>query len=319
MIQFGVKTSQAREYGDYATLRRVWLEAEKVGFSSGWLFDHFFELPSMGPSDEPCLECWTTLTALAAETKKLRLGVTVMCAAYRNPALLAKMASTLDVISNGRLEFGIGAGWAGVEHAAYGFPFEKPAVRVAKLREAVKIVKKMWLEDKASFEGKYYRIKDAVNNPKPVQKPHPPIWIGGGGEQLTLRVVAELADGCNFISLSPEEYMHKLEILRTHCAKVGRDVRSIRKSWQGRVLMARNQAELNEKTKKFVISPRGASGISSSEVAHNIIGTPEQCVEKINQYVDVGVSCFMLVFPEATRDLKCLELFSEKVMSHFKT
>ena len=113
MIRFGVKTSQARDYGDYAALRRVWLEAERLGFHSGWLFDHLFELPGAGPSLEPCLECWTSLSALAAETKKLRLGVTVLCATYRNPALLAKMASTLDVISNGRLEFGIGAGWAG--------------------------------------------------------------------------------------------------------------------------------------------------------------------------------------------------------------
>jgi len=136
MIRFGVKTSQASDYGDYAVLRKVWLEVERLGFHSGWLFDHLFELPRAGPSLEPCLECWTTLSALAAETKRLRLGVTVLCTQYRNPAILAKMASTLDVISGGRLEFGIGAGWAEVEHNAYGISFERPAVRIARLKEA---------------------------------------------------------------------------------------------------------------------------------------------------------------------------------------
>lgn len=310
MIRFGIKTSQAADYGDYSVLSKIWREADRLDFDSGWLFDHFFELPGRGPSTDPCLECWTTLTALAAETKKLRLGVTVMCAAYRNPALLAKMSSTLDVISQGRLEFGIGAGWAGIEHAAYGFPFDKPAVRVAKMREAIQIVKKMWTEEKASFQGRYYRIQEAVNNPKPVQKPYPPIWIGGGGEQLTLKAVAELANGCNFIGLSPDEYRHKLAVLETHCKKAGRNPQEVQKSWQGRVILAENEAELQEKLKRLVVTPQGA--------AQSIVGTPEQCVKKITQFVDMGVTCFMLNFPEATRDVKILEVFREKVMSQFK-
>ena len=310
MIRFGVKTSQAAEYGDYPTLREVWLEAERLGFHSGWLFDHFFELPGKGPSVEPCLEAWTALSALGAETKKLRLGITVTCVTYRNPAVLAKMASTLDVISGGRVEFGIGAGWASVEHAAYGIPFEKPAVRVAKLREAIRIVKRMWTEDKATYKGKYYTVMDAVCNPKPVQKPHPPIWVGGGGEKLTLRVVAELANGCNFISLSPEEYRHKLEVLEGHCSKVGRNVNEIQKSWQGRVLMAKDDAELKEKLQRFGMPPRDLQRA-------NIVGTPEQCVETIAQYVELGVTCFVLVFPEVTKNLGCLEEFREKVISRF--
>lgn len=315
MIRFGVKTSQAGEYGSYDALRRIWLEAERLGFDSGWLFDHFFELPGAGPSEEPCLEAWTTLSALATETKKLRLGITVTCVSYRNPAVLAKMASTLDVISHGRLEFGIGAGWAGTEHVAYGIPFDKPEIRVAKLKETIKIVKKMWTEDKASFEGKYYTIKDAVNNPKPIQKPHPPIWIGGGGEKLTLKVTAELADGCNFISLSPEEYRHKLEVLKAHCSKADRNVDEIQKSWQGRVLMARDDAELRDKFRKLRILPQDFDRAASS----NIMGTPEQCVDKIAQYVDVGVTCFMLSFPEVTKNLGCLEAFSEKIIPRFNT
>ncbi len=313
MIRFGVKTSQAGDYGNYDTLRRIWLEAEKLGFHSGWLFDHFFELPGAGPSKEPCLEAWTVLSALATETKKLRLGITVTCVSYRNPAVLAKMASTLDVISHGRLEFGIGAGWAGIEHAAYGISFDKPAVRVARLREAIKIVKKMWTEDKANFKGRYYTIKDAVNNPKPIQKPHPPIWIGGAGEKLTLRVTAELGDGCNFISLSPAEYKRKLEVLKAHCNKVGRHMDKLEKSWQGRVLMANNDAELRDKFRRLRISPQESDRV----ISNNIVGTPEQCIEKINQYVNLGVTCFMLSFPEVTRDLGCLKTFSEKIMPNF--
>ena len=307
MIRFGVKTSQARDYGDYDALRRVWLEAEKLGFHSGWLFDHLFELPGAGPSLEPCLECWTSISALAAETKRIRLGVTVLCATYRNPALLAKMASTLDVISNGRLEFGIGAGWAGVEHEAYGFPFDKPAIRIGRLRESVKIIRSMWTEEKTSFHGKYYDIEDAVNNPKPVQKPHPPIWIGGGGEGLTLKVIAELADGCNFIGLSPVEYSHKLDVLGEHCVKLGRKVDDIQKSWQGRILIARDEAELSEMKHKM----------GEIDEEHNIVGTPDHCVEKIREYTNLGVSCFMLVFPGATRDAGPMQLFSEMVMPEF--
>jgi F420-dependent oxidoreductase-like protein len=309
LIRFGVKTSQAREYGDYNVLRRVWLEAERLGFHSGWLFDHLFELPGVGPSKEPCLECWTTLSALAVETTRLRLGVTVICNNYRNPALLAKMASTLDLISCGRLEFGIGSGWAEVEHKAYGYPFDKPAIRIGKLREAVKIIEKMWTEEETSFHGRYYDVNDAVNNPKPIQKPHPPIWIGGGGEGITLKAIAELADGCNFIGLSPEEYRHKMGVLEAHCVKVDREFGKIQKSWQGRIMLAENEAELKEKCRRYSIS----------DASHNIVGTPEKCVERINEYTDLGVTCFMLSFPEAARETRCLETFSDKVMPEFNT
>lgn len=314
MIGFGVKTSQARDYGDYANLKKVWDEAERLGYNSGWLFDHFFELPQIGPADEPCLEAWTTLTSLAADTEKLRLGVTVLCAGYRNPALLAKMSSTLDVISHGRLEFGIGAGWAESEYKAYDYPFDTPSIRIAKLRETVIIIKKMWTEEKATYKGRYYTITDAINNPKPQQKPHPPIWIGGGGEQLTLKAVAQLADGCNFTSLTPDEYKHKLTILQAHCAKAHRNPNEIKKSWQGRVIIANDEAQVKEKLRRFIDTPQGAARATSS----NIIGTPEQCTQQIQQYAELGVTQFMLVFPEAPRDLRTLQLFGEKVMPHFK-
>jgi F420-dependent oxidoreductase-like protein len=306
-IRFGVKTSQARDYGDYDALRRVWLEADRLGFHSGWLFDHLFELPGAGPSLEPCLEAWTCLSALATETKMLRLGVTVLCNNYRNPAILAKMASTLDVISGGRLEFGIGSGWASVEHEAYGIPFEKPATRVRKLREAIRIIRLMWSEEKATYHGKYFSVDGAVNNPKPLQRPHPTIWVGGGGEGLTLRAIAELADGCNFISLSPEEYAHKLVVLQAHCEHYARDPGEIQRSWQGRILLAKDAGELREKQRRLNI-----------DSSHNIVGTPEECVKRIGKYTDLGVSLFMLVFPEATRSTGEMELFMDSVAPSFE-
>ena len=313
--EIGVKTSQGRLLGNYDNLRKVWVEADQLGFHSGWLFDHLFELPRFGPSHKPCLESWTVLSALSSETKALRLGVTVLCVSYRNPAVLAKMASTLDVISNGRFELGIGAGWAHTEHEAYGIPFGKPRERVERLEEAVTIITKMWTEDNPSFHGKYYSIHGAVCEPKPLQKPRPPIWIGGGGEQLTLRAVAKQADGCNFIGLSLEEYQQKLDVLTKHCDAVGRRIDSVRKSWQGSVVIGRNRAAVESKIQAAITS----GDASSSEIeSHSIVGTPEQCLQRIGEYVDLGVDRFMLSFPEVATDVSGLRLFGETVLPHFK-
>jgi len=313
--EIGVKTSQGRLLGRYENLRNVWVEADRLGFHSGWLFDHLFELPLFGPSREPCLEAWTVLSALSKETKQLKLGVTCLCVTYRNPAILAKMSSTLDVISGGRFELGIGAGWAKTEHESYGIPFGKPRERVQRLEEAVTIVKKMWTEDSASFQGKYYTVNGAVCEPKPVQKPRPLIWIGGGGEKLTLRAVAKLADGCNFIGLSPDEYKHKIEILTKHCDSIERRLSDVRKSWQGPVVIGGTSAEVKNKMELAV-----RSGDIRSEYAkdHTIAGTPEQCVQRIGQYVDLGVDRFMLSFPESATDLSGIRLFGEKVLPSFK-
>jgi F420-dependent oxidoreductase-like protein len=313
--EIGVKTSQGRLLGNYDNLRKVWVEADKLGFHSGWLFDHLFELPLLGPSHEPCLESWTVLSALSSETKSLRLGVTVICVSYRNPAVLAKMSSTLDVISGGRFELGIGAGWAQTEHEAYGIWFGKPRERVERLEEAVTIIKKMWTEENPSFQGKYYSINGAVCEPKPIQKPRPPIWIGGGGEKLTLKAVAKHADGCNLIGLSLEECEHKFEILTKHCDSIGRNISNVRKSWQGSVIIGRDTAEVKNKTQSAVKSGYASStGIES----HSIVGTPDQCVQRIGEYVDIGIERFMLSFSESATDLSGLRLFAEKVLPSFK-
>jgi alkanesulfonate monooxygenase SsuD/methylene tetrahydromethanopterin reductase-like flavin-dependent oxidoreductase (luciferase family) len=173
----------------------------------------------------------------------------------------------------------------------------------------------MWTEENPSFQGKYYSINGAVCEPKPLQKPRPPIWIGGGGEKLTLRVVARHADGCNFIGLSLDEYKHKLEVLTQHCDSIGRKISNVRKSWQGGVIIGRNIVEVKSKIESAVKS----GDVSGPDVeGHDIVGTPEQCIQQIGKYVDIGVDRFMLSFPESATDLSGLRLFGEKVLPNFK-
>jgi alkanesulfonate monooxygenase SsuD/methylene tetrahydromethanopterin reductase-like flavin-dependent oxidoreductase (luciferase family) len=229
--------------------------------------------------------------------------------------MLAKMSSTLDVISGGRFELGIGAGWAKAEHEGYGIHFGRPRERVQRLEEAVTIVKKMWTEDSASFQGKYYTVNGAVCEPKPVQKPRPLIWIGGGGEKLTLRAVVKLADGCNFIGLSLDEYKHKIEVLAKYCDYIGRRVSDVRKSWQGPVIIGRTSAEVKNKMERSI---RSGDIRGEDMEGHSITGTPEQCVQRICEYVDLGVDRFMLSFPESATDLSGIRLFGEQVLPRVK-
>jgi F420-dependent oxidoreductase-like protein len=286
-------------------IREVVLECELLGYHSVWLDDHLmFE-------NRPMLECWTTLAALSSITTRIRLGTMVTCNSFRNPALLAKIAASLDVISGGRLEFGIGAGVQKTEHSAYGFPFPKPTVRIERLKEAVEIIKKMWTEEKASYEGRHYRIKETVCEPKPLQKPHPPITIGGGGEKLTLKVTAQHADRYDWGYLpSLELYKHKLKVLERHCSAVGRDFQEIEKScWPGgQVIIAKNKGELGE---KIVLEKPKSVALEDFERT-SLIGTPNECVRKMQPYVDLGVTYFMLFFGDLPK-LSSLRLFAETV------
>ena len=204
-MSFGVFLPFHTFDGSFSLLRDAVLECERLGYDSVHLDDHLMY------GATPVLECWTKLSAFAAVTTKIRLGTTVLCSSFRNPALLAKMASTLDVVSNGRLDLGIGAGVQEDEHKAYGFAFPKPAERIERLKETAIILKKMWTEEKATYAGNHYRIADAFCVPKPVQKPHPPLTIGGAGEKLTLKVQAELADRVDWGYLPTlEDYRRKL-------------------------------------------------------------------------------------------------------------
>ncbi|HEY5005219.1 MAG TPA: LLM class F420-dependent oxidoreductase [Ktedonobacteraceae bacterium] len=229
-LRFGIKTApQATTYED---MLRVWQEADEISvIEHAWLFDHFMPIGNNDPAG-PVLEGWSLLAAFAAQTKRLRLGLMVTGNTYRHPAVLANIGATIDVISHGRLDFGIGAGWNELEHTAYGIPLYKPGERIRRLGEACEVVKLLWTETTANFDGKYYQLKDARCEPKPVQKPYPPFVIGGSGEQLTLRIVAQYADIWNFVGGSVADLQHKMAVLDEHCAAIGRDPAAIERSIQ---------------------------------------------------------------------------------------
>src|SRR5579885_906625 len=208
----------------YEAMTRVAQTADEVGFTSAWLVDHFHTIPQ--PSQEVTFESWVTTAAQARDIKRLRIGQMVTCNGYRNPALLAKMASTVDVLSHGRLNFGIGAGWYEHEYRAYGYDYPDAPDRLRLLREALQVIRAMWTEEEATFEGKYYQIRGAINQPKGVQKPHIPLLIAGGGEKVTLKLVAQYADACH-IGGDVATVQRKLAILKQHCEVVGRDYESI--------------------------------------------------------------------------------------------
>jgi len=308
MISFGVQIPQ--EGYDHGTIIKIASECEKLGFDSIWLTDHFFF------SEKPYLECWTTLASLASNTSRLRLGTLVLCNNFRHPSLLAKMAATLDVISKGRLEFGIGAGWHEPEHTAYGITFPKARIRIQMLEEGVQVIKKMWAEEKPSFQGKYYTIKDAICNPKPVQIPHPPILIGGGGEKYLLRAVAAYADVWNIVGgITLQEYQRKVKIIREYCEEIRRDPKTIRLSWQGRFIIGNDEAEVLEKVRRF----SNTHGMTQEEALKflTFAGTPDKALEKIASYADLGVTYFIMYFPDA-ESLTDLRLFAEQVIPYFK-
>ncbi len=286
---------------------------EDGGFNSIWVYDHMVTYPN--PSHDPCLECWSTLSYLASITNKIRLGPLVTCNSYRYPTLLAKIASTLDVLSGGRLEFGIGAGWYELEYSMYGIPFPKPKVRIDMLREALEIIKGMWSNSKISFQGEHYIIKDVLCYPKPSQKPHPPILIGGAGEKLLLRLVAEKADMCNFGSLTPEEYQAKIKVLEEHCRKVGRSSNEIKKSLRADVLITQNRSEAIKEAKKANLIHRPQWELEEF-ISRCFVGTPKECIDKFQKFIDIGVTDFMLYFQDVV-EYNSLQLFSKEVIPSF--
>lgn len=258
--------------------------AEELGYDSLWVYDHFHNVPV--PAHETMFECWTTLAAISQRTERIGLGQMVGCAPYRNPGLLAKITSNLDVISGGRLIWGIGAGWYEHEFTGYGYEFPSAAHRIRALAETVEIVTAMWSEPDVTYEGRYFTLQGAQCDPKPLQDPRPQVLIGGGGEQLTLRVVARLADAANFGG-KPHEFAHKCEVLRGHCDAVGRDYEEIRKTWSPEVFVRESEQEIVDGgTRSFWGEP------FESWRDGNLVGTPEQVAEKIRAYVDLGCAGF---------------------------
>lgn len=287
---------------------------ETAGYESLWVYDHFHTVPTA--TQEPTYEAWTLMAALGATTSSVRLGQMCTCNSYRPPAYLAKVAASIDVITNGRLEMGIGAGWYEGEYTGYGYPFPKPSVRIGQLRESVEIMRALWTEDEVDYAGEHYRLNGAICSPKPVQEPHIPLWIAGGGEKLTLRVAARYADYTNFGG-SPEEFVHKSEILSAHCEDLGTDYSAIVRSTNLSLVCAPSEAEVKEKIDEVVAKVATIIGADGAEkVRSNVTplsGTPEQVREKLRPWSDAGADYLIVYFPEAAYDTSGLELFAREV------
>jgi len=304
-IKFGVQALQGMP--DYSTLKKVVLECDHLGYDSVWVYDH------LQFTYGPTLECWTVLSALAEATLKTRIGSLVTCNAFRSPSLLAKMAATIDMISNGRLNFGIGAGWHEDEAAAYGIPFPKAGIRVKMLDEALTIMKKLWTEDEATFKGKHYSVNKALCLPKPVQKPHPPILVGGGGDKM-LRLIAKHANAWNSGFTSPEGFVEEIARLQKACDEVSRNRQEIENTFQSRIIIAERDEDALKRAEQWREERKGKPDDPDWKFA--IKGSTETCTKALKTYVDVGVTHFTLLFADSAQ-LKPLQLFANKVIPEF--
>ena len=281
--------------------------AEESGFDSVWVMDHFFQLPPMGGPVAPMLDSYTLLGALAARTSKVRLGAMVTGVTYRNPAHLAKIVTTLDVISVGRAILGIGAAWYDVEHEGLGFDFPAAGERLDRLEEALQICRAMFREEAPSFDGRYYRIHEARNVPPPVQPGGPPILVGGGGEKRTLRLVARYADMCNFFG-DPATVAHKVDVLRGHCRDVGRDPSEVTVSRLSTLVLTANEEE-SAATKDFLRQ------VTGEEPSGSDVGSADELVSRVDDLAGAGVEYFVFNVPTGTPDT--VRQLGEVLVSHF--
>ena len=312
-------------FQEYQAMRDGALELERLGYDSAWLYDHFHTVPEA--KAEATFEVWTATAALAEATSTIRLGQMCGCNIYRPPALLAKMTSVIDCVSNGRLDFGLGAGWYEHETVAYGYDFERPALRIGKLDEAVQIIKGMWTQDHYQFEGKHYtvgkgQVKDykgtevelqgAINHPKPIQTPHPPMWLAGGGEQLTLRTVARYADYSNFGG-SLEQVQHKNKVLDEHCEKQGRDPADITRTMNINVMLGSD----DEITK--LLKESGRSDVHVAGVKKMLFPQePQALIDKLAEYREKAridyVICYFADFGKGNS----VQRFAEEVANKMR-
>jgi F420-dependent oxidoreductase-like protein len=307
-LRFGVHAGPSDV--PYATRCDYWCEAERLGYDWASVGDHFIANPVFGARDtDPWNEGWTSLAALAEATSRIHIGAMVTSVGYRHPAVLAKMAATVDVISQGRLEFGIGAGYLEAEYRMYGLPFPSAGVRLDQLDEAIQVCKLLWTRERSDFAGKYYTLAGAVCEPKPVQRPHPPIWVGGMGEKKTLRIVAEHADGWNAFPLPVPQMQQKLDVLRSHCDAVGRDYDSITKQLGIRAIVREDPNEVEVELAHFAEQSQLPLD-RARQMA--IAGTPAEIVDSLLPYVHIGFSMFLLM-ERIPLDYETLHLFMTDV------
>jgi F420-dependent oxidoreductase-like protein len=303
-LRFGIHAGQ--QHATFDEYLALWRLAEDVGLDWASVFDHF--LPIQSDPTGPCFEGFTLLAAMAAHTTRLRCGIVVTGVTYRNPAVLANMAATIDHISGGRLELGLGAAWYEDEHRQYGIPFPRIGVRMDMLDEACRIVKALWTQETATVAGEHFSVQDARCEPKPLQSPLP-LWIGGSGEKRTLRIVAEHADGWDTFFGDVAEYQHKLDVLGRHCADVGRDPATIRKQVVLRAILGDTEAEANDRARERA----DAAGLDVAQMIEGmVVGTPEQCAARLEDHRRLGVADFLLL-ARPPADARTIELFAREV------
>jgi F420-dependent oxidoreductase-like protein len=289
----------------FERIRELAVAAEESGFETIWAPDHFIPF---GPGAHYVFEAWVTLAALARETSTIRLGQLVTGNGYRNPALLAKMGSTLDVIANGRLNFGIGAGWYEDEYRAFGYDFPTGPERLRQLDEALQIIRSIWTEPVTTFDGTYYRTEELATQPAGVQSPHIPIMIAGGGEKVTLKLVAKYGDFCN-VQDTPDEVARKYEVLAKHCETVGRDFSTITKTSTGYCIIADTDEEAQTQ-----VPPWAPMVFPGSVADYGLIGTPDTIRKRIAVYESIGVDELIVGFKDSL-DVDLLRRFAGEFIS----
>jgi F420-dependent oxidoreductase-like protein len=320
-LQFGFTLPQGWRWLDYIPgntsviqyefSKKMAQVADSLDYHSVYAYDHF--IPYFKENLEVnFFECYVLLSAILAVTRRLRIGQTVTCNSYRNPALLAKMISTMDVISNGRTELGIGAGWYEKEFRSYGYDFPSNSDRIRQLDEALCIIRSLWTKGKTTFSGKFYSIEGAVCEPKPIQLPHPKIMVGGSGEKYLLRIVAKHANRYNQAFVSPEDLRRKNSILDDHCASVGRDHKDIERSVLLRVLIRETEEELTTDINKWKAENESIEQFEKRIDTQLVIGAPDQVISKLDQYVAAGVTHFVIHFVGLNEHT--LKLFDSKII-----
>lgn len=265
---------------------------EALNYESIWVYDHFHTVPK--PTQDSTYECWTLMSALSQTTEKVRLGQMCTCNSYRNPSYLTKVASNIDVMSNGRLEYAIGAGWYDHEYKAYGYEYPSDGERLKMLEESLIIYKLMTTEEEPKFEGKYYSIDGAINQPKPIQKPYPPLWVCGGGEKVTLKLLAKYGDYGNW-DVDVEGFIHKSNVLKQHCENEGRDYSKIGRTLHTNVLIANNEEELKTKISKLATYTNIPEDYYYKRP---LIGTKDKVFDTIGQFKDAGCTYLIAYVPD---------------------
>ncbi|MBF4998928.1 LLM class F420-dependent oxidoreductase [Nocardia sp. BSTN01] len=309
-IEPGAQWGVMRDLAQRADATEVW--------ESLWVYDHFHTVPV--PTEEATHEAWTLMSAFAATTTRIRLGQMCTAISYRNPAYLAKVAATVDLVSGGRVEMGIGGGWYEHEWRAYGYGFPSAGERLGRLDEGVQIFRQAWTTGTATLDGKYYQVDGARVYPLPLQEGGIPIWVAGGGEKVTLRIAAQYAQYTNFAG-DPETFTHKSQLLRDHCAAVGTDFDAITRSSNFNTVIGATEAEVRERLDALTSRLTPALGadaakdwVTNLSADSPAVGTPEQIVENLSRVRDLGLSYAIHNFPESAYDLSGVELFEREVI-----